>query len=68
MTPRKGDVFTHDRFLDEQRNKAQMRVTRVTANKVFFTYADEPVNKGAFWLDRDVWIERYGVDKSTAVD
>jgi hypothetical protein len=62
VAPVSGIMFTHDRFLDENRNKAQMRITQVTKLKVFFTYADEPTNKGSFWLDRDVWTERYGKD------
>jgi hypothetical protein len=59
-TPRKGDTFTHQRYLDADRNPAQMRVTHVTKTAVYFTYVDATDNKGAFWLDLAVWVERYG--------
>lgn len=58
--PKAGDVFTHKSYLDDRRQPALMKVTRVTETTVYFTYADSPTNKGAFRLDRSVWIERYG--------
>lgn len=60
LSPKKGDVFTHQSYLDKLRRPARMKVTRVTQSAVYFTYADSPGNKGAFYLDRSVWLDRYG--------
>lgn len=59
-TPKRGTIFTHQRYLTEDRKPAQMKVTAVRRNTVFFTYADSPNNHGDWYLPLDTWIERYG--------
>lgn len=63
MKPRAGDTFIHKSYLDPsawpERHKALMRVTRVTNTTVYFTYADDPSNKAAWYVDLDDWIRDY---------
>jgi hypothetical protein len=60
MTVKRGDLFTHRSSLDANRQPAQMKITRVTATTVYYTYADSQTSKGAWLLDRGIWEDRYG--------
>lgn len=60
IAPKRGVVFTHRSFLDKDRQPALMRIICVRQGRVYYTYADEPNNRGAFYMDRDTWTERYG--------
>lgn len=66
---KRGDQFTHDRKLDldwkpgpgekyKDAPKARMRVTRVTNNTIWFTYAS---SEGTGWfLGRKVFVSAFG--------
>lgn len=58
--PRKGLEFTHASYLDENRRPARMRITSVARGRVYYTYANDPGTKGAWYLAADTWRERYG--------
>lgn len=58
--PKRGQEFTHRRYLDERRRPARMRVTAVARGRVYFTYADSPTNKGDWHVGLDAWIDAYG--------
>lgn len=59
--PKKGLKFTHKSFCDPlTRRRKMMRITAVCEDRVYYTYATDESDKGAFYLDRDVWMERYG--------
>lgn len=60
ITPKRGVVFTHRSFLDKDRLPALMRITSVRMGRVYYTYADDPENHGAFWAYRENWVKRYG--------
>ena len=59
---KKGDTFTHASFVRDMvsRRPAIMKITKVTKTAVYYTYADADNNKGLWFLDRDVFEERYG--------
>lgn len=63
MKPKAGDTFIHRSKLDlkawPDKRKALMKVTRVAHGSVYFTYADEPSNKGAWHVPLDDWLRDY---------
>lgn len=63
--PRKGNKFVHKSFRDpgnphNRDARAEMRITSVRQGKVYYTYATEPSNKGAWYMPVDKWREKYG--------
>lgn len=68
MTARRGLVFTHRTIIDpsdygtpvREARKAAMRITAVRKHAVYYTYASEPTNQGAYYMGRQEWEEQYG--------
>lgn len=60
IAPKRGTVFTHRTFRDKDRQPARMRVTSVRNGRVYYTYADDPENRGAFYSDHGAWTKHYG--------
>ena len=66
--PKPGLVFTHRTIIDpadyslpvREARKAPMRITAVRKHAVYYTYASEPTNRGALYMGRQEWEERYG--------
>jgi hypothetical protein len=66
--PKRGLVFTHRTIIDpadyrlpvREARKAPMRITAVRRDAVYFTYASEPANRGAFHMGRQEWQDLYG--------
>lgn len=64
LKPKRGVQFTHSSFRrllpDGTQPFAVMKVTAVRRGEVFYTYADDPTNKGSFRMPIGNWIKRYG--------
>ncbi|WP_396909952.1 hypothetical protein [Mycolicibacterium sp.] len=62
--PKRGQEFTHNSFqrilADGTKAFAVMKVTAIRRGVVFYTYADDATNKGAFKMPVENWIARYG--------
>lgn len=56
QAPKRGTVFTHQRFTDRHNRPMQMVVTKVTPHAVYFRCVD---GTGRWYLDRNVFEDRY---------
>ncbi|MBB3752573.1 hypothetical protein FHT44_005085 [Mycolicibacterium sp. BK634] len=54
--PRRGMLFTHDRFLTQDNEPMQMKVSRVTADTVYYQGAD---GLGRWKMDRATFEQRF---------